>query len=242
MAAMSSACLSSHFMINRDTASRDVDEGGRRLGHSRLQAPGLGHQVERLRDDAAPAGVGDVAERDRRRRRRSGSHRIIDPYPGRPPLCATIWSNSHDCGDAEAEAVAAGVQVRRPRRGARDRRRPRPPDLLHLAQRRAADRPGLGAIPRRIGGQQRADVLREVRDRRQHAAHHAEGAVGQRRLELPRLVFPAIAKRHAIGRARISAPGSSRSCPCGCRIFSLRYWRYGLPETLVTMRPRMAKP
>ena len=54
---------------------------------------------------------------------------------------------------------------------------------------------GLGAVARRPRGEERADVARQVANRRQHAAHRAERAVGQLRLLLPLLVFPPIAVR-----------------------------------------------
>ena len=47
-----------------------------------------------------------------------------------------------------------------------------------------------------------ADVRPRSLQRRQHAAHRAEGAVRQRRLLLPALVLPAIAVREPVGRHR----------------------------------------
>ena len=134
----------------------------------------------------------------------SGSHRISDPKPGRPPLCATMWPKAQVWRDAEAVAVAAGVELHRAGVRSRDAVAGRDaPDLLHLAQRRAADRAGLRAVarrPRRRGTRRR--TAPRSRDRRQHAAHRAEGAVGQRRLLLPLLVFPPIAVREAVRRHR----------------------------------------
>src|SRR5688572_3608682 len=100
--------------------------------------------------------------------------------------------------DAQPVAISAGIELHRAAGRAGNRGRPRTPDLLHLTQRRTPHRAGFRGIAGWPGGEERTYVPAEIVDRREHPAHGAEGAVGQRWFFLPFVVFPPVTMRDPV--------------------------------------------
>ena len=105
--------------------------------------------------------------------------------------------------DTQSVAVAAGAQGhdaggRVPHRGGAAET----DHLLHFSQRGSAERSDLGAVAGRPGIEHEADPPAEVADRREHAAHRSEGAIGELGLLEPGIVLTAITMRQAGGRDR----------------------------------------
>ena len=125
-----------------------------------------------------------------------------------------MWPKLAGLRDAQAVAVAARRELQRAGRRHARQRRLRPPDLLHFAQRGAPQWARLGAIARRPRVHHPRHVPREIAQRRQHPAHRAERAVGQRRLFLPLFVLPPVAVRQAAA----APPAHRASSPAGQRL------------------------
>ena len=139
---MRSASASSHLSISRETACARLDERRRRLRHARCEPAGLASSSSAVAIDAAPARVGAIAERD-----------DADAVLGQPShlraearQAAAVRDDVPEnagLGDAEPEAVAAGVQLRRAVRRSRDRRRRA---AARSAASRAATRAGAAPV------------------------------------------------------------------------------------------------
>ena len=200
-------------------------------------------QIERRRRRPAPAGVGDDCPSAMMPTPYSGSQRICDPNPGRPPLCATMCAKPQSA-NAKPVAVAAAIQLTAPLATCRATRVARRPPRSAASRAATRDEPGRSpghraaatrrGMPRRSGRGRERDVSMPP------IAPNAPSR--QLRLFLPLLVLPAIALREPLRRHR---GGSSvvDVMPSGFRIVAVDVFaRTACPTRCDTMRPRIAKP
>ena len=171
----------------------------RRLRHPRHEGAGRDRARRAPVDRAAPARVGEIAERD-----------DADAVVGQPAhlraearQAAAVRDDERERAglrDAEAEAVAAAASsgARRSRLASTAAGRGRQTCCISRSD---ARRTGGRSSPSRGGHADRNAATYRLRSAhgRQHAAHRAERAVGELRLVLPPLVLPPIAVRQPIG-------------------------------------------
>ncbi len=100
---------------------------------------------------------------------------------------------------AQAVRVGGGIGAGRAGGGPRVGHGGEGGGLVKLAEGGAADRAGVGVVAGRVGREVKGGVAGEVGEGRDEAAHRAVGAVAQERLELPGVVFPAVAERELTG-------------------------------------------
>ncbi len=96
---------------------------------------------------------------------------------------------------------------------------------------------------RRAAAKPTADTPPTSRSRRTglKAAHGAKGPVCQRRFKTPRVLFPAVTERAALAGSGVDEE-TDDCMPSGCSSAWLIVSAYGLPDTLVMMRPSSANP
>ena len=172
----------------------------------------------------------------------SGSQRICDAEARQAAAVRDDERERAGLRDTKAEAVPAAAHLDRAAIVARDRRRRRTPDLLHLAQRRTA-----GAADARR--HRAAATPTETRPRiGSGPARSSTCRPSSRTSRWPAAARPSTARPPSGSRARADSAGTLDGSsvvevmPSGRRTFAVTYSVYGMPETRDTIAAEDREP